>query len=205
VRRVRRSAGRKVVESASLGGYALGAEGRRRRPGADDRLERPVTGDPDASLAQPEPIDPDLFDAEAANRLDGTGKPVRSRLCVLAAIAAGGALGAPARYELALALPARPGTFPLSTFVINVTGSFLLGALLTLIVEKWPPTVYLRPFTATGVLGAYTTWSTFMVDTDLLLKAGHVLLAVGYVVATMSAGLVAVYAGILAVRRWHRR
>lgn len=122
------------------------------------------------------------------------------RPSVLAAIAAGGFLGAPARYELALALPASSGSFPLSTFVTNIFGSFVLGALLTLIVEKWPPRKYLRPFFATGVLGAYTTWSTFMVDTDLLARDGHVAMSALYVFATLAAGLTAAYAGILLVR-----
>lgn len=157
-----------------------------------------------AHLAHPEPVDPDLLDAGAPEGLEDARKtrPAWLRFPVLAAVAAGGMVGAPARYELALALPSRSGTFPLSTFVINVTGSFVLGALVTLIIEKWPPTEYLRPFAATGVLGAYTTWSTFMVDTDLLLKAGHALVAAGYVAATLSAGLAAVYVGILMVRRW---
>ena len=151
----------------------------------------------------PEPVDPDLLDTDVEEVGEGAPRGRRPwiRLPVLAAVAAGGAIGAPARYELALALPTRAGTFPLSTFVINVTGSLVLGALLTLIVEKWPPTEYLRPFAATGVLGAYTTWSTFMVDTDMLLKGGHVLVAAGYVASTLGAGLAAVYLGILLVRR----
>lgn len=159
---------------------------------------------PGAHRARPEPVDPDLLGTSVQAGGEGGAEtgPAWLRLRPLAAVAAGGMLGAPARYELALALPARSGTFPLSTFVINITGSFVLGALVTLMVEKWPPTGYLRPFAATGVLGAYTTWSTFMVDTDLLLKAGRVLVAAGYVAATLSAGLAAVYAGILLVRAW---
>ena len=183
---------------------AAGVDSRRLPLGHDNGSDEPVESDPNAHLAHPEPVDPDLLDADVEHGIEDARRtrPAWLRLPVLAAVAAGGVLGAPARYELALALPARSGTFPLSTFVINVTGSFVLGALLTLIVEKWPPTDYLRPFAATGVLGAYTTWSTFMVDTDMLLKAGHVLLAVGYVAATLSAGLAAVYVGILLVRTW---
>lgn len=175
-------------------------DGQRRPLRTYDPSDELVNQDLKAHLAHPEPVDPDL----AEDYREGAGKTRTAwlRLAVLAAIAAGGALGAPARYELALALPARSGTFPLSTFVINVTGSFVLGALLTLIVERWSPTEYLRPFAATGFLGAYTTWSTFMVDTDMLFKADHVGLAVGYVAATLSAGLAAVYAGILLVRTW---
>lgn len=116
------------------------------------------------------------------------------------AVAAGGLIGAPARYELGLLLPSRPGAFPLSTLVINVTGSFVLGLFLTLVIERWRPTEYLRPFVATGILGAYTTWSSFMVDADNLLRKGHPAIAAGYVGASLAAGLAAVYAGMLLAR-----
>ena len=69
-------------------------------------------------------------------------------------------------------------------------------------IERWPPTVYVRPFAATGVLGAYTTWSTFMVETVLLLRAGRVGMAVGYVAASLAGGLAALYLGIVSVRSW---
>lgn len=123
---------------------------------------------------------------------------------VVLAVAAGGLLGAPARYGIGLGVHNSAGGFPVATFVINVSGSFALGALVTLIVERWSPTQYVRPFAATGFLGAYTTWSTFMVDADLLVKNGHPAMAAGYVVASLVAGLAAVYLGILAVRRWRR-
>ena len=90
----------------------------------------------------------------------------------------------------------------MSTFIINVTGSLALGALLTLIFERWPPTRYVRPFAATGFIGAYTTWSTFMLDDALLVKEGRPLTAAAYSGATLAAGLAAVYLGISFVRRW---
>lgn len=167
-----------------------------------------MKSDSKPSLSHPEPVDPDLLDADAgagpaASAAAGRRRhPPRLRLPVLAAVAAGGLLGAPARYGLALALPAPAGSFPLSTFVINVSGSFVLGALLTLIVERWPPSEYLRPFAATGVLGAYTTWSTFMVDADTLVRGGRLLVAAGYVAATLVGGLATVSAGIFLARAW---
>jgi protein CrcB len=100
-------------------------------------------------------------------------QPVWRRPGILLAVAAGGLVGTIARYELALEIPARRGAFPMSTFVINVTGSFVLGILLTLLVERWRPHEYIRPLLATGLIGAYTTWSTFVVDADDLIKAGH--------------------------------
>lgn len=132
-------------------------------------------------------------------------RPAWQRPGLLAAVAVGGLIGAPLRYELGGALPPRPGAFPLATFAINVSGSLVLGALLTLIVERWPPNEYLRPFLATGILGAYTTWSTFMVDADNLVREGHPAMAAGYVGASLAAGLAAVYTGMVLGRAWPRR
>jgi CrcB protein len=112
------------------------------------------------------------------------------------AIAAGGALGAPARYELALAWPAPRHGIPWATFTANVSGCFLLGLLLVLVLERWPPTGHLRPFAATGFLGAYTTWSTFAVEIAVLTKDGHAGAAVLYGAVSLGAGLAATVAGM---------
>lgn len=113
---------------------------------------------------------------------------------VLAAVAAGGALGAPARYGVGRLLPAGP--FPWATFAVNATGSFALGFVLVLFLERFPPSRRVRPFVATGVLGAFTTYSSFAVETDLLVRAGRPALAATYAVATIVAGLVAVRVGM---------
>ena len=120
---------------------------------------------------------------------------------VLAAIAAGGALGAPARYALSRIVHVAPGTFPWATFWTNVSGSFLLGVLVTVIVERFPPTKFVRPFAAVGFLGAYTTFSTFAVEADVLVKDGHAAIAVAYVVASLVVGITAASAGIAAGAR----
>jgi CrcB protein len=112
----------------------------------------------------------------------------------------GGAFGAPARYELSRLIGVGSGAFPWATFLINITGSFALGVVLALILERFPPTVYLRPLLATGFLGAYTTYSTFAVEDDLLVKGGHPATAVAYAAASLVAGFVAVWAGILVAR-----
>lgn len=117
---------------------------------------------------------------------------------VLAAIAAGGALGAPARYGVAQLIPVATNGFPWATFWTNVSGSFALGLALVLILERFPPNRYLRPFVATGFLGAYTTYSTFAVETDLLVKSGHATLGLTYAMASVVTGLVAVWLGMLA-------
>jgi fluoride exporter len=119
---------------------------------------------------------------------------------VLAAIAAGGALGAPARYEVAQIIHVAPDTFPWATFWTNVSGSFALGFLLVLLIERYPPTRYLRPFFATGFLGAFTTFSTFAVETDLLIKDGHAALGLVYALVSLAAGFAAVWVGILGAR-----
>ncbi|MCA1845461.1 MAG: fluoride efflux transporter CrcB [Actinobacteria bacterium] len=130
-------------------------------------------------------------------RLAGRGRPA-----TLAAIAAGGALGAPARYLLGKAVYVSPGTFPWGTFWINVSGSFALGVLLTLVVERWPPTRFARPFAAVGFLGAYTTFSTFGVEADRLISAGRMAIAAAYVAGSVVGGLAAVYLGISLTRLW---
>jgi len=122
------------------------------------------------------------------------------RPSVLAAIALGGALGGSARYGLAQAIHVSHDTFPWATFVTNVSGSFVLGVVMALILERFPPTRYLRPFIATGFLGAYTTYSTFAVETDLLVKQGHAVMGVGYAVASLVTGFAAVWAGISIAR-----
>jgi fluoride exporter len=119
---------------------------------------------------------------------------------VLGAVAFGGALGAPARYGLAQLVPVARGSFPWATLATNVSGSFALGVVLALVIERFPPTRYVRPFVATGFLGAYTTYSTFAVETDLLIKDGHVAIALGYVAASLVCGLVASGLGIMAGR-----
>jgi CrcB protein len=123
-----------------------------------------------------------------------------SRLRILAAIALGGALGAPARYGLSQVIHVAKDSFPWSTFTINVTGSFALGVVLVFILERFPPSRYLRPFVATGFLGAYTTYSTFAVETDLLVRSGHAMIALAYGLGSLAAGFAAVWAGIWLAR-----
>ena len=117
-------------------------------------------------------------------------------LRVLTAIAAGGALGAPARYALAELAPAEAGRFPWSTLGINLTGSLALGVILALVLERFPPSRYVRPFLATGFLGAYTTYSTFAVETVLLVRDAHPATAGTYTITSVMGGLAAVWAGM---------
>lgn len=127
---------------------------------------------------------------------------------VLAVIAIGGMLGATARFKLSEALHTTADRFPWATFWTNLSGSFLLGFLLVVLLERFPPTRYLRPFLATGILGAYTTMSTYTVETALLFKDGHAATAMLYGLGSVVVGVFLAYAGIATARlvpqRHHR-
>src|SRR5438094_6425539 len=124
------------------------------------------------------PIDPDLAPSDPAeptvhpHREAPVVRLSRADPDVLAVIALGGMLGASARYGIARWLPTAHDRFPWATFWTNMSGSFLLGLLLVLLLERFPPTRLVRPFLATGIIGAFTTMSTYEVETALLLKDG---------------------------------
>ena len=117
------------------------------------------------------------------------------------AIVVGGSLGTLARAALGVAFPTTSGTFPWTTLTINVVGSFVLGIVVVLLVDRFRPPPFLRPLLATGFLGGFTTFSTFMVDTAQLGRHGHVPTAVTYVVASIVVGVVAAWLGIVAGKR----
>jgi CrcB protein len=128
-----------------------------------------------------------------------------SRWDILVAIAGGGALGSLARYGVGTLLPWDGSGFPWATFVENVSGAFALGLLMVFLLEVWPPRRYLRPFLGVGVLGGYTTFSTYMLETRDLLVAGEPTTAAAYLFGSLVTGLVAVATGVgiarLVVRR----
>jgi len=152
----------------------------------------------DSDLAPSDPAEPGAGHRGARHPAARTAR--RAEPAVLAAIAFGGALGAPTRYGVAQLIDAGANGFPWATFWTNITGAFLLGLILALVLERFPPSRYLRPFVATGFLGAFTTYSTFAVETDLLVKNGHVTVAVTYATATFLTGFAAAWSGILAAR-----
>ncbi len=104
-------------------------------------------------------------------------------------------LGASARYGISRLIPTTGTAFPWATLLTNLSGAFALGVVLVVAVELLAPSRYLRPFAATGVLGGYTTFSTFAVEADLLVKNGRAGLALVYVAASIGGGLVAAWAG----------
>lgn len=125
---------------------------------------------------------------------------LRGRGDIVAAIAAGGALGSLARWAVAEALPHAPDEIAVSTWVVNVTGALVIGALMHLVTEVWPPTRLVRPFWGVGVLGGYTTFSTYALDMHHLLAAGQVGRAAVYYVGTLLTGLIAVWLGLAGAR-----
>ena len=113
----------------------------------------------------------------------------------LIGVAFGGVVGASARYGVGRLLPVHEGAFPWATFGVNVSGSFLIGVLLVVLPANF------RPFLVTGFLGAYTTYSAFAVETDVLIRDGHVATAALYAAASLVAGLAAVTMGMFVARR----
>jgi len=120
---------------------------------------------------------------------------------VLLVVALGGGLGALARYGLARWLPTRPGAFPVATFAVNVIGCVAMGVLMVLLTEVWVAHRLLRPFLGVGVLGGFTTFSTYSAEIRTLLESGAVGMGLGYLGATMVICLAAVVAG-MAGARW---
>ncbi len=111
-------------------------------------------------------------------------------------IGAGGFIGAVTRYILATMIGQKWGrTFPLGTFVINISGSFLIGLLMTLLTERFMANPQWRLLMVVGFLGAYTTFSTFEYETGNLLKDGEIVFAAFNVVLSVFLGFVALKMG----------
>ncbi len=145
------------------------------------------------------PTDPDVV-AGVPRLHRHAWETLRERWDILLVISLGGALGSLARWALSAAMPHRPGQFAWGTLTENLTGALVLGLVMVLVVDVWPSTRYVRPFFGVGVLGGYTTFSTYMLDTHGLLRAGDPGLAVLYLLGTLGGGLIAVWVGILAAR-----
>ena len=119
----------------------------------------------------------------------------------LAAIFAGGFIGAAARAEVGVALAPDPGHWPWATFLVNIAGAFMLGYFATRLQERLPVSSYRRPFLGTGVCGALTTFSTMQVELLQMLDAGRVGLALGYALVSIVLGSAAVLLATNLVRR----
>ena len=119
----------------------------------------------------------------------------------LAAIFAGGCVGALARAGLVKAFPIGVGAWPWPTLVVNLLGAFALGFFATRLQERLPPSAYRRPLLGTGFCGALTTFSTFQLELLRLLDANRDGEAAAYLVVTLVGGYVAVALATGLVRR----
>ena len=113
--------------------------------------------------------------------------------------ALGGALGALVRWGIALGLPPSAG-WPWATWLVNVSGCLLIGILLAVLPSRFPASAWPRPLLGVGVLGGYTTWSTFAVEVVELGRNGAWLLGAAYVGTSVAGGVAAVAVGLLAAR-----
>ena len=119
----------------------------------------------------------------------------------MAAVFAGGVVGAVARALVVEALPHDSGQWPWATFAVNVAGACLLGYLITRLDERLPLSAYKRPFLGTGLCGALTTFSTMQIELLRMLDDRHFGLALGYAAASLALGFIAVLVATNLVRR----
>jgi CrcB protein len=117
------------------------------------------------------------------------------------AVAIGGAAGAFARWVLQSIFPTAPGGFPAATFGINVGGCLLMGVLVVLVTEARQAHPVVRPFLGVGVLGGFTTFSSYAVEAHQMVTGHHLGVAALYLIATVVAALLAVLLGLATARR----
>jgi CrcB protein len=123
------------------------------------------------------------------------------QLGILLAVALGGAAGSLARYAVAglIQSAAWPG-FPWGIFFVNISGGFIMGVLTELMALKLNFTPELRAFLTVGVLGGYTTFSTFSLDAALLIERGQWMTAASYMAGSAVLSVAALFAGLWIVR-----
>jgi len=120
---------------------------------------------------------------------------------VIAAVAAGGAIGSVARYLIAgWVQSAAWAGFPFGIFVVNVSGGLVMGVLTELMALKYSVSLETRAFLTTGIMGGYTTFSTFSLDSALLLQRGAYFNATAYVIGSAVLSILALFAGLWMVR-----
>jgi fluoride exporter len=115
---------------------------------------------------------------------------------VIVGVALGGALGASARYALDRVIEARSESiFPWATFVVNLTGCFLIGIVSATLIDRPHVPAWLRVGLVMGVIGGYTTFSTFAQEGLDLVDARDTAAAIAYIGGSVALGILAVYAG----------
>jgi CrcB protein len=124
----------------------------------------------------------------------------RPSAAIASAVFAGSCVGGLARYGVTRAWPTPTGGFPWATFVVNLSGAFVLALLLVAVNEVLRPTTYVRPLLATGFCGAWTTFSSIVAATDQLVAHGHAVTGTLYLVGSAGGGLTAAAAGLVSGR-----
>ncbi|MFJ9588089.1 fluoride efflux transporter CrcB [Streptomyces acidicola] len=120
---------------------------------------------------------------------------------VVAVVALGGGIGAAARYGASLLWPTQTGGFPWTTFWVNIVGCAVIGVFMVVITDVWAAHRLVRPFFGTGVLGGFTTFSTYAVEIERLVGAGRPGTGLAYLAATLLAALASVWLAVAAARR----
>lgn len=157
-------------------------------------------------MTGPRPETPDMVDGPTDPDVDLRVPAERQRSWrtlapVVAVVSVGGAVGASARYGASLIWPGEPGGFPWTIFWVNVTGCLVIGVFMVVINEVWAAHPLVRPFFGTGVLGGFTTFSTYAVDIQRLVDDGHPRKALAYLAGTLLAALFAVWSAVTVTRR----
>lgn len=150
------------------------------------------------------PVDSDIDPIELPIRAP---RPVHLTWRFLVVVAIGGAVGTSIRELLSLVIPPW-GNFPAATFLINVSGAYILGALLESLVRRGPDEGrrrITRLFVGTGVLGGYTTYSSLATDTALRIEPSQIEVGLIYAIVTLFVGGAATWAGITSAKLVHRR
>ncbi len=122
-------------------------------------------------------------------------------LPVVGVVALGGVIGSLLRYQAGLIWPTPVGAFPTTILLVNLLGCLVIGVFLTVVTEVWTPHRLVRPFFGTGVLGGFTTFSTYSLDVVTLVRVGQSARAVEYLIATAIGAMLAVTLGVLTTRR----
>ncbi|NDF12042.1 MAG: fluoride efflux transporter CrcB [Proteobacteria bacterium] len=119
----------------------------------------------------------------------------------LAAIAAGGAIGSVLRYLLSGRIMAMVSNgFPYGTLIVNILGGFAMGVIAEYLGRHYPEQNMLRLFLTTGILGGFTTFSAFSLETMVLLEKGELLLASFYIIASVVISVAALAGGVFIIR-----
>jgi len=119
---------------------------------------------------------------------------------IILAVAIGGAVGSLLRYFVASAIQQPTMQFPWGIFVVNITGGFIMGVIVELSALKLQISPEVRAFLTIGILGGYTTFSTFSLDSALLIQRGAYMAAAGYIIGSTVLSITALFAGLALVR-----